>query len=242
MADFSNDEMELQTKKTKFFSGFRYRQYLEFQRVLKYAKDSALLPALSTNDDPTSPLLQWGDSKVCSSDDIVWFEMDRFRKLFFRFDEFLDQCFERKLDIMISGSSVFHTVFQKWKGVYSRWHPNDVDIYLLDSVDQTQTILDLESVIRSLYKDKHIYIVRTPYMLTWYVVKDSASNEYNRETCIVSFQLVLSPCKRWEHVFAGYHADVVCSGYLAKHKRFVCSERFIHWYVVSALASPLANL
>jgi hypothetical protein len=97
-----------------------------------------------------------------------------------------------------------------------------------------------------------IHLVRSPYILSWMVVSDIdepelkeiqnkkryiyENEQYNMEksliSCclIVSFQVILSPCADWSHVFAGYHSDIVCTGYLTKQKQFVVTPRFMHYY------------
>jgi hypothetical protein len=102
-----------------------------------------------------------------------------------------------------------------------------------------------------------IVLVRSPYILSWIVLADEVSDvdetiqkskeqksrmnsdsesegesvKENMSGCvIVSYQVILSPCADWSHVFAGYHSDIVCTGYLTKQQQFVVTPRFMDYY------------
>jgi NAD(P)-dependent dehydrogenase (short-subunit alcohol dehydrogenase family) len=125
---------------------------------------------------------------------------------------------------MISGSSVLH-VSEVSKIIRSEsygWKPVDVDIYVHASEDQQHVFKTIDHILRSIYHDYQIHIFRTHYILSWFII-----NEEKR--VIASYQVIMSPCLRWEHVFAGYHTDMVCAGYLCLHQQFVVTSRYTYW-------------
>lgn len=190
--------------------------YDEYQRVIKYAEESA---KLELNDNYCSELLSVTEDS---------FDESKFVKLFPRFQDFLNECYKQKLDLMISGSSVFSTNLATYDISRCGWCPIDVDIYMHATSDQQETLKKFDLIIRKTYDDCDIKLIRTPYILSWYAII--------HDKVLVSYQLILTPCLRWEHVFAGYHTDMLCAGYLVKHRKFVKSARYAYW------EKSLANL
>jgi NAD(P)-dependent dehydrogenase (short-subunit alcohol dehydrogenase family) len=178
---------------------YRWRQRQNYDRVVKFAIDA------SQNSEG---LLQVSEDFKFESNHGV-----------FRFQEFLKHACTLKLDIMISGS----TILQAFKFENSKYiTPNDVDMYIHASCDRHETISRIDYIIRRVYMKKKIFLVRSPYIISWMI--------FNHEhKSVASYQLVLSPCERWEHVFAGYHSDIVCAGFLVKENVFVESARFTYW-------------
>lgn len=198
------------TKDVKKLIYMRHIYHLEFERVLKYAIDSS---KLAIDGDLYSNLLNKSNR----------FDFNIFSSIFTGFASFLDK--SRNLDIMIAGSSVLYSFCSKIKREY--WKPHDVDIYINYNADQKKTLLGIDKVIRDVYNGLKIKIVRSPYVLTYFVLR--MCDQTRREIVEVQYQIILSPCKRWEHVFAGYHSDIVCAGYLCKEQQFVTSIRFEYW-------------
>jgi len=157
------------------------------------------------------------------------FSMKSFSIFFPKFNLFLEEV--KELDLMISGSSVLAAYSNQEKNVFL---PKDVDIYFKDS----SILKQLDKIIRKIYSKDKIKILRSPYTLT-YVLLDRDDKVF------LSYQVVLSPAQRWEHVFAGFHSDLVCSGYLTKEQTFITSTRFDYWkenqiaYFFPDLVSPL---
>jgi hypothetical protein len=216
----------------------RKEEYSQYLRVLDFAKKSSLLM-----DDSKYPST---NSDIMREAEADQFDFKGFSQLFTGFEEFLNQCFEAKLDLMISGSSVLHSSITR-KIIHQNWKPVDADIYMNAKSDQQETLKAIDIIIRQIYKkiDQYqIRLFRTPYILTWLVIKENKSitspkeyfvpEEYRlpttfRDVVIMSYQVILSPCLRWEHVFAGYHTDMVCAGYLTSHKKFITTSRFDYW-------------
>jgi len=190
---------------------------VEYERVLDFAIKSS---KLEINDDYCSDLLS-----IAPND---YFSMKKFIELHINFDLFLDLCYTQKLNLMISGSSVLNVS----NGISChKWKPMDIDMYLHSTCDQQQTLKDIDKILRNIYQDYTIRLIRTPYILSWFIIQKNIEFT-NYKPCnivICSYQLILSPCLRWEHVFAGYHTDMVCAGYLCMHKQFVISTRYKHW-------------
>ena len=193
----------------------RYNLHCEFERVLKYAIDSSKLDTTASD----SELLKFSGS----------FNFDNFKHVFPAFDQFLQKA--SHLNIMVAGSSVLYAHTKKLPHhdfiFRCKYHPNDIDLYIHATADQKQTLLAIDTIIREIYLGHKIKIIRSPYVLTYFVF-GSCSRE-RREIVIVSYQIILSPCKRWEHVFAGYHSDIVCAGYLCSEEKFVTTTRFDYW-------------
>jgi hypothetical protein len=183
------------------------------------------------------------------------FDLDHFRGLFPSFNLFLDKCVELELNLMVSGSSVLNSSWvTRSSGISSigYWKPIDVDIYIHATSDQQQTLKAIDCIIRNLYTGQQIKLFRTPYILTWFIIAevpiadasrfprrelssfletnpDDANNTTKKNAVLASYQIIMSPCLRWEHVFAGYHTDMVCAGYLTRQQTFVISTRFDNW-------------
>jgi hypothetical protein len=239
-----NFKLEFILKMKSRLYGNRDRDYKEYLRVVDFAKKSALLL-----DDTQYP---YTNSNIMRVADDTEFDFVQFSELFLKFKEFLAKCFELKLNLMISGSSVLHSTTVTEKIIpRQRWKPVDADIYLHATCDQQQTLKIIDRIIRDLYIENYqIRLFRTPYILTWLVIEhnrpvirneDKYAMEYEflnthwrpqpqiKDAVIMSYQVILSPCLRWEHVFAGYHTDMVCAGYLTLHQKFIVTSRFDHW-------------
>ena len=222
--------------------GNRDQEYKEYLRVVDFAKKSALLL-----DDTQYP---YTNSNIMRVADDTEFDFVQFSELFLKFKEFLAKCFELKLNLMISGSSVLHSTTVTEQIIpRHRWKPVDADIYLHATCDQQQTLKIIDRIIRDLYTENYqIKLFRTPYILTWLVIEHNSSVRIGKandlwaypeekywpkptikDAVIISYQVILSPCLRWEHVFAGYHTDMVCAGYLTLHQKFIITSRFDHW-------------
>jgi len=185
-------------------------QYLEYQRVLQFAKDCSELKP----DEDAHQLFGAANSSQ--------FDFQAFAGIAVGFDSFLKQA--QHLNLMISGSSVlFASDINQKLGSY-RWKPGDIDIYIHAGCDQQMTIKNIDYILRNIYNTGYqIRLFRTPYILSWFII------ETQRNTILLSYQVVLSPCIRWEHVFTGYHTDMLCAGYLCKQRQFVITSRFNYW-------------
>jgi len=225
----------------------RYLQRNEYDRIIDYACSSA---KIHSNSSPYSDLLQIAKSP---------FQIKKFSSLFLGFDDFLTQT--QDLNLIISGSSVLYSL----KDLKLSGKPADVDIYIHQDQDYISTLKRLDTIIHNIYSKPFkqtrkyrnnrypyeliekvelidnikIYLVRSPYILSWMVVVDNTSKDNDlgiqcQETnhqLIVSYQVILSPCSDFSHVFAGYHSDIVCAGYLTKEQKFVeTPNRFRNWY------------
>lgn len=185
----------------------------EYERVKDYAYKSSQLPL---NASYLSDLLTIADNTE--------FDFNEFQSLFPRFEQFLDECYSKQLNIMISGSSVLR-VSEVSKIIVSEssgWKPVDVDIYVHASEDQQHVFKTIDNILRLIYHEYQIHIFRTPYILSWFIINDE-------KIVIASYQVIMSPCLRWEHVFAGFHTDMVCAGYLCLQRQFVVASRYKYW-------------
>lgn len=208
----------------------RERERKEYLRVIDFAKRSSQLLS-----DEKHPYTSSDIMRIANDDE---FNHERFTALFIGFEQFLDRCFELKLDLMISGSSILHvsSVTEQLQ-LQKRWKPVDADIYMHATCDQQETLKTIDKNIREIYNDYQIRLFRTPYILTWFVIEKNRELNYSdilgvpefRDVVIMSYQVILSPCLRWEHVFAGYHTDMVCAGYLTMHQKFVTTTRYDYW-------------
>ena len=198
----------------------RYLYHLEFERVLLYSITSSKLDINSL--DPYSEIFK------CSN----LFDFEIFKRNFKGFDSFLEK--SKSLNIMVAGSSVLYSCTKR-KWLKHKSHPNDIDLYIHFNADQKQTLLSIDNIIREIYNDSKIKMIRSPYVLTYFILKNDkilhkwGYSEEEREFVTVTYQIILSPCKRWEHVFAGYHSDIVCAGYLCNEQKFVTTTRFDYW-------------
>ncbi len=204
----------------------RGEQRIAYERVITFALQCS---RLKTPIDPhTGRVLYTGGDY--SSDLLFktdWFVYEKFSTTFPRFNEFLVRAAELNLNLMISGSSVLRSLSRTKKGgVWGRGNgfvPHDIDMYMHASCDRHRTIRAIDNLIKELYVTEDVFLVRSPYIISW-----MAFNKDTGSVC-AAYQLVLSPCERWEHVFAGYHSDIVCAGYLVRERVFVASTRFAHW-------------
>lgn len=201
----------------------RYELHKQFERVIDYAIESSKLDCNSL--DVYSKLLSPSSE----------FDFNKFKRSFARFDLFLDK--SKNLNIMIAGSSILsaHEYNIEMTNLYKRWGPNDIDIYIHSNTNQSQTLLSIDSILRQIYKEDKIIIVRSPYTLTYFILINDVLKKWgwekinDKEKVKVVYQIILSPCKRWEQIYAGYHSDIVCAGYLCLEQQFVTSSRFDYW-------------
>ena len=233
-------------RRRPFFVVGREREYIEYLRVVDFAKQSSLLI-----DDTKCPYTHSSIMRLANPDE---FNFHEFSILFDKFHLFLSMCYESKLDLMISGSSVLHVSNASKKfHLDRRWKPVDADIYMHATCDQQGTLKAIDQIIRKIYNADQsdgcqIRLFRTPYILTWLVIKQNHPVRHGKDknmmlflkeenwpkptikdVVVMSYQVILSPCLRWEHVFAGYHTDMVCAGYLTIHQKFIVTSRFDHW-------------
>lgn len=225
----------------------RYIERIEYERIINYAIASS---KIQSTISPYSNLLQIATSP---------FNIKKFSNLFPLFSNFLK--LTQKLNLMISGSCVLYSLddieLRGWAADVDIYiYKNQDYIETLKKIDKIiRQVYNKPSKYK--YIDNHdncekeesvekvkIHLVRSPYILSWMIVADNdeildskkkKKKTYERQETkhrlIASYQVVLSPCSDWSHVFAGYHSDIVCAGYLTKEQKFVeTPDRFLHWY------------
>lgn len=217
----------------------RYVEYIEYLKTIDYIIASS---KIKSNISPYSDLLQIATAP---------FNFTKFSKMFPLFNEFLER--SREFNLMISGSSVLYSL----DNIELNGRAADVDIYIHKNENQIMILKKFDKMIRDIYNKPFIlhsnnnmnekridrvkiYLIRSPYILSWLIVDDSDSVPEFQESqitnnmtdrIIISYQIILSPCSDWSHVFSGYHSDIVCAGYLTKEQQFVeTPNRFLRWY------------
>lgn len=115
------------------------------------------------------------------------------------------------MDVLIAGSSGIASVLKitdKFKG----FEPKDMDFYIKNISDEKIRCFD--DIIRKVFHEDKIIIVRRPLTLTWWIY----DNYDNYKTEI---QLNMLSVKSWSEVFVVHHSDLVCVGYDIRSKEFV---------------------
>jgi len=140
--------------------------------------------------------------KLCS------YHNDEYMKLITEFQKF-------KHPIMIAGSSVLAAVSHKLN-----FEPNDIDLYIRN-IDY-EKIVEFDGLIKTIYPNNKILIIRRPLTITWVVL--------DGDKILINLQLNTTKFKSWSNVFISYHCDFVCIGYdVSSEKIIILKHRWHHY-------------
>jgi hypothetical protein len=119
--------------------------------------------------------------------------------------------------VMIGGSTILASMLRN-----ETFTPADVDIYLSYSEANYEKLSLIHDAIVSTYKTEFI-ILQNKHILNWYF-KPIDSHD------IPSFQVNLFPVGDWSQIFASYHSDLICVGFIPKTARFIYAvDRWDHF-------------
>jgi hypothetical protein len=165
--------------------------------------------------------------------------MEKFKKTLPLFGTVLDK-FPK--GILISGSSALAAVDGDPEHEFL---VNDIDMYLIGIENIIERINEINDIIFDVYSNEYdIKIVRTPYLLTWYVIKDlknstdgsdaSDGNDAFKnvdDILLATYQLILPPAENESQIFSAYHSDIVCVGYSTTSKNFIYAKTRFDWFM-----------
>lgn len=122
---------------------------------------------------------------------------------------------ECNFETMIGGSSGIASVLKRTE-IFKGFEPSDIDLYVKNI--SGEKIITIDNIIRKITQENHIFIVRRPLTLTWWI--------YDKfENFIAEIQLCSLHINSWAEIFAYYHSNVVSIGYDIKKACFVVLEK-----------------
>jgi hypothetical protein len=118
-------------------------------------------------------------------------------------------CFELKaseLDVLIGGSTALVSVYKK-----ANFKPHDIDLYV-KNINKDKVMI-IENIIRKLYPNNNILVIRNVITITWIV--------HDNYVFISQFQLNILNLTSWAEFFITCHSNLLCLGFDVQEDKFV---------------------
>lgn len=156
-------------------------------------------------------------------------EKEAINKLFenIKLSQLITQLQQTDFDIYIGGSIGLYCVSNKNTASFQ---PGDIDLYIPNITNYKICIL--ENVLKNVFDEYEVFIVRNAINITWWFFKRTNNPNYQNyidANSIQKIQVCIFNYRSMSWVFDSYHSDIVCVGYDIHQQQFIyLDDRFNH--------------